>query len=185
MAPIEFPYLVMPYGVRHHCLVPFAFDIFQLAGPVYGDFGLPDAEIGKGLAELRMEIHAVVSPSLAIAPTATLGRAIHPALDGVRINHTDILSGGCATHTAGKVYLDTRRTAFRKGEPQDAAVWRGRELRGDAIVSKESLIITGGGHLIGIQRSIPGTGVRRAGIGFHWAGGRHHQEVTQIATPTY
>ncbi len=155
-------------------------DIIAVTRGPFGNIRAPEPVIGHRFAQTCVEMKLILHFAIAVAPSATVGGAVHPPHQGAVVQHLDMLSGGRAPHTAGKVDLHTRFVVFRKGEMHETATGRGRGFNLYVIVAQAHAVITGTGMLrfLVIGRTVTvDAAILLPGDKFQGAGGRHHQEV--------
>ena len=117
----------------HHVLV--------LAADALGQLGTPEAVCLHRTAQLGMEEYGVRGFPVTVTPSAAVGRAAHPSLQGVVVQDGGLLLGGRAAHTPCQVNLYARQRMLGEGHAQDAAVGRGRCLYADAVVGEHGRVV--------------------------------------------
>ena len=117
----------------HHVLV--------LAADALGQLGTPEAVCLHRTAQLGMEEYGVRGFPVTVTPSAAVGRAAHPSLQGVVVQDGGLLFGGRAAHTPCQVNLYARQRMLGEGHAQDAAVGRGRCLYADAVVGEHGRVV--------------------------------------------
>src|SRR6185437_7083511 len=167
-------------------LVPRALHIFPVTRPARRDIRAPNAVGMHRLTEFRIEIDGVVGISATVAPSAAIGRALHPAFDRMIVHHANILPDRSTSNSSCQVDLNAAFDARGKRKAEHPAVWCGGRFCPDAIFKQGNGVVTGRSRfaLLRIKGAVPAFRVPQCSSeGLQGSGSGHDKAVTQVAVP--
>src|SRR5690606_37907168 len=141
MLPLHFADGVQHGGLCDSLLIPVRFNVLALATPVIWNISAPHAKPFQRLTELGVKKDRIVCLTIAIAPTATIPRTLHPSFYGVIVYYLHILSHRCTAYTPSEINLYARQVTRRERKPKYTAVRCGCHFSTDIVVGQEYIIV--------------------------------------------